>query len=72
MGRAMKAMAKVASEASVAAVASAAGKKSFRKDDDRGGGINVEVEELDGGADETGEEHLRGRIPLLLLLGMGL
>jgi hypothetical protein len=68
IGLAIKAMAKVASEASVAAVASG-GKEQLGEDDDRGGGINIEVEELDGSADETGEEHLRGLVPLLFFAG---
>lgn len=57
-------MAKVASEASVVGGVST-GEEQFGEDDDRGGGINVEVEELDGGADETGEEYLGARVRLL-------
>ncbi len=34
------------------------GKEQLRKDDDRGGRVDVEVEELDRGADEAGEEYL--------------
>lgn len=32
--------------------------KDMREDDDRGGGINVEVEKLNGGANERGDNNL--------------
>ena len=60
MGRARKAMPKVASEASRAESRVGGGEKERGKDQHRGGGIDVEVEELDGRADQAGEEHLRG------------
>jgi hypothetical protein len=62
----MKAMAKVVSEASIAAVASVAVKNQLRKDDHGGSGVDVEVEEFDGRADETGKKHLYRRIPMNL------
>ncbi len=52
IGRRDKAMANVASDCSVAAAASPCGKKIWGKTNDRGGGVNIEVEELNGGADE--------------------
>ncbi len=58
IGRATKAMAKVASDCRVAAAASPCGKKDMREDDDRGGGIDVEVEKLNGGANERGDNNL--------------
>ncbi|SSL85561.1 Uncharacterised protein [Klebsiella pneumoniae] len=32
--------------------------KDMREDDDRGGGIDVEVEKLNGGANERGDNNL--------------
>ncbi len=52
IGRATKAMANVASDWSVAAAASPLWEKDMGEDDNRGGGVNIEVEELNGGADE--------------------
>ena len=54
--------AKVASEASVADAGSDAGKNSCRKHQHRRGGVDVEVEELDGRADQAGEQHLARRV----------
>jgi hypothetical protein len=62
IGRAMKAMAKMASDASRCGGVGGR-KEQLWEDDDRGGGVDVEVEELDGGADETGKEHLQRRVP---------
>ena len=38
------------------------GEEQLREDEHGGGGVDVEVEEFDGGADEAGEEDLRGRV----------
>lgn len=67
IGRATKAMANVASDCSVAAVGSPCGKK-MREDNHGGGRINIEVEELNGGANERGDDDLIARIDRSMFL----
>ena len=55
-------MPNVASDASVAVAGSDAGKKERREHEHRGRAVDVEVEELDRGADEAREEHLAGAV----------
>ena len=62
IGRATKAIANVASDASVADAGSDAGKKQAREHEHRGGRVDVEVEELDRGADHAREQHLAGAV----------
>ncbi len=38
------------------------GEEEFREDQNGGGGVDVEVEKLDGGADEACEQHASGGI----------
>lgn len=57
IGRATKAMAKVASDQGGRS-GIALREKDMREDDDRGGGIDVEVEKLNGGANERGDNNL--------------
>ena len=59
IGRARNAMPNVASDASVADGRIGRGKEETRKHQHRRRGVDVEVEELDARADETGQEHLR-------------
>jgi len=40
----------------------AGGKEEARKDQDGCGGINVEIEKLNGGADQAREKHLPWRV----------
>ena len=62
IGRAKKAIANVASDCRIAAVvASPFGKKSCRKHEHRSVGVDIEIEELDRGADQAGEQHAAGR-----------
>ncbi len=65
MGRAKKATAKVASDASVAVAGSDVGKKQVRKDQHGGRGVDVKVEEFDGRADQAGKENLGRRVDAL-------
>jgi hypothetical protein len=58
-GRAKKASANVASDCSIAASGREAGKEQRREHQHRGGGVDVEIEELDRGADQAGEQHTR-------------
>ena len=60
IGRARNAIAKVASDASVADGRIGRWKEQPREDEDRRGRVDVEVEELDGGADQAREQDLRG------------
>ncbi len=58
IGRATKAMAKVVQRLQGGRSGIALREKDMREDDDRGGGIDVEVEKLNGGANERGDNNL--------------
>ena len=62
IGRATNAMPNVASDASVADAGSDGRKEQLREHEDSRGRVDVEVEELDGRADEAGEQHLAGPV----------
>ena len=66
MGRATKAIAKVASEASVEEAGFDAGKNSRGEYQYRCSGVDVEVKKLDRDTDQTGEEDLPRSIDVLL------
>ena len=62
IGRAKKAIPNVASDASVAVAGSDRWKEQGGEDEHRCGAVDVEVEELDGGADHAGEQHVPRRV----------
>ncbi len=70
IGRARNAIPNVASEASVADGRIGRWKEQAGKHEHRRSRVNIEIEELDGRADQAGEQHLARRVDRLVSHGL--